>query len=149
MSAAGTRSFTLVAVIAAAVTLMLSGCAKTAATSGGASTPVPVRTVTVGDADKGGTVHVTPGSTVQVVLASTYWSIEGSSNADVLSQVGTPSVLPSPGCVPGQGCGTVTGVFRAVAPGTAAITASRTSCGEAMPCTGDRGSYRVVVVVGG
>jgi hypothetical protein len=48
-----------------------------------------------------------------------------------------------------MGCGTVTAVFRAVAPGSATITASRTTCGEALLCTGSAGAYEVTIVVSG
>ena len=51
------------------------------------------------------------------------------------------------GCVPGEGCGTVTALYDAVAPGRADVNAKRTSCGEAMSCTGNLGFYRVTVVV--
>lgn len=150
MVATGQPSITrAVVTVTAGALVLLTGCAKAQGTSGGASTPSPVQTVTVGDNDTGRTLHVTPGSSVKVVLGSTYWTFGHSSDGGVLSLVGTPNVVPSGGCVPGQGCGTVTGVFRAMAPGTATITASRTSCGEAMRCTGDQGSYRVVVIVDG
>ncbi len=49
--------------------------------------------------------------------------------------------------MPGGGCGTVTAWFNADGPGTAVVTASRTSCGEAMACGGGAGSYRLTVIV--
>jgi hypothetical protein len=49
--------------------------------------------------------------------------------------------------VPGQGCGTVTAVFAAIAPGSARLTASRISCGEALRCTGSDGVYVLTVTV--
>jgi hypothetical protein len=54
-----------------------------------------------------------------------------SSDVAVLTPLGTPVVTAVlNGCVPGQGCGTVTLRFRAVAP-EAVVLAERTSCGEA------------------
>jgi len=99
------------------------------------------------DADKGHTLTLHLGDTLVVSLASTYWQVEGSSDTSVLRASGQPAVAPSPGCVPGSGCGTVTQSFTAVATGTADVTASRTGCGEARRCTGDEGHYQVTVVV--
>jgi plastocyanin len=130
----------------AAAAVLLSACAKTSAGPSGATPPPPV-TVKVADADNGKTVHVPQGSTVRVVLGSTYWTVQDGSNHQVLALQGAPTVLPSGGCVPGQGCGTVTATFRALAAGTSVITASRTTCGEALRCTGSEGSYRIVVIV--
>jgi len=75
--------------------------------------------------------------------------IHGSSDTAVLSQVSGPSPQPQrSGCVPGGGCGTVTAVYRGTAPGQAQVTASRTSCGEAMGCTADKSHFVVYVIVG-
>jgi hypothetical protein len=102
--------------------------------------------LTLTDADKGRTVPVHVGDEVQVVLGSTYWTVQASSDPAVLASVGQPVVAPQPsGCVPGEGCGTVTATFRAAGPGTATVSAGRTSCGEAMGCTGDSGSYEVTL----
>jgi hypothetical protein len=46
-----------------------------------------------------------------------------------------------------MGCGTVTAVFHALKPGQATISASRTTCGEALLCTGSAGAYEVTIVV--
>jgi hypothetical protein len=106
------------------------------------------RVVTVGFGDKGSTVNLRVGETLRVVLDSTYWSIKPSSNANVLAARGVPVVAPRlVGCVPGQGCGTTTALFRALAPGVASISASRASCGEAMRCTLGNGSFKVTVRV--
>jgi hypothetical protein len=103
------------------------------------------------DADNGHTVTLRVGQRLDVQLASTYWQIDPPAAPDILHQVGQPSVAASPpsysGCVPGEGCGTVTATFIAVGVGQTAVTASRTSCGEARGCTGGEGSYRLVVVV--
>ncbi|HXM58436.1 MAG TPA: hypothetical protein VOB72_23755 [Candidatus Dormibacteraeota bacterium] len=110
---------------------------------------IGARTVTARDQDNGHAVSVRVGDRLQLVLGSTYWKLDGSSDEAVLRPAAAPAVSPSPGCVPGEGCGTVSGQFDAIAPGRADVTASRTSCGEAMACTGGQGSYRVTVVVTG
>jgi hypothetical protein len=108
------------------------------------------RTVVVHDQDNGHAVSLRAGERLQVVLASTYWMVLGSSDPDVVRQAAQPAVSPQvTGCVVGEGCGTVTALFDAVAPGRADVSAKRTSCGEAMSCAGSLGSYRVTVVVAG
>jgi hypothetical protein len=107
--------------------------------------------VTASEADNGRTFTVRSGSRVTLTLHSTYWSILGSSAPAVLHQVGGTSTRPAkPGtCVPGQGCGTVSASFIAVSRGDAVLTASRTTCGEALRCTPGQGYYSVHVVVAG
>lgn len=92
---------------------------------------------------------VAKGSTIQVVLASIYWMFPPAIKPSVLAPVGTPVTAPAPigTCMPGVGCGTVTATYKAVGTGTATISASRTTCGEALVCTGDNGSWSVAVVV--
>jgi hypothetical protein len=53
------------------------------------------------------------------------------------------------GCIPAQGCGTVTATFDAIAAGRADLSATRTSCDEQQSCIGNPGFYRVSVVVAG
>lgn len=127
-----------------AAALVVVACGG-AASSGASVRPTAVR---VTDADNGRTVSLARGDQLTVTLASTYWSISGSSNPGVLRLDGQP--LASPGsCPPGVGCGQVSATFTAVGTGRADVTASRSSCGEALSCTGGAGSYRVAVVVGG
>jgi hypothetical protein len=109
--------------------------------------PLPRHSIAVSDAANGATIRIHTGTRVTVRLGSTYWTFQGSSNPAVLRQVGTPTVKPRGGCVPGAGCGTVTATFVARHPGTATVTASRTTCGEALRCTGGQGSYTLTVVV--
>ena len=116
-------------------------------------TPVPVTVTTSGDvsvtdAANGQTVTIAQGHTLSVTLGSTYWIFNGSSNPAVLQQEGQ-ATYRSTSCVPGGGCGTATMRFKAVAPGRAEVSASRTSCGEALACGPDQGSFRIVVVVTG
>ena len=108
------------------------------------------RTVVVGDQDNGHTVSLRSGERLEVVLASTYWQVDGSSNANVSRPTAPPTVRPQvTGCAVGGGCGTVTALFDAVGPGRADVSAKRTSCDEAMSCTGSLGFYRVTAVVAG
>jgi hypothetical protein len=82
------------------------------------------------------------------VLASTYWTLQPSSNPIVLQPNGQPIVAPQiRGCVPGQGCGTVTTDFTASTTGTAIVTATRTTCGEALACTPANSHYEVTITV--
>jgi hypothetical protein len=46
-----------------------------------------------------------------------------------------------------MGCGTVTATFRGLRGGQATISASRTTCGEALLCTGSAGAFEVTIVV--
>ena len=87
-----------------------------------------------------------------MTLPTTYWTIQGSSDAQALVAIGDPVASPAPvdSCHFG-GCtalgGTTAQTFRAVAPGTATVTASRTTCGEAMGCVGVNGQCQLTVEV--
>ena len=41
----------------------------------------------------------------------------------------------------------LTATFKAVAQGSSLVTASRTSCGEVLPCAGSAAKFEVTVVV--
>ena len=115
------------------------------------STAVLPSNAQVTEADNGQTVTATVGSTVTVTLENTYWMIGASSDPAVLALESGPTTsgaAPS-SCLPGMGCGEVTAAFRALAPGQATITASRTTCGEALLCTGSAGAFAVNIVVSG
>lgn len=119
------------------------------AAAGASATPAPVGS-TVSEAQNGAIVGASRGQTVTLVLHSTYWKLGGSSDDSVLKLIGGPAVQPSPqGCVPGQGCGTVTAQYGATGDGQATLTASRTICGEALRCTEAQGRFTVTVVVSG
>ncbi len=114
------------------------------------STPAgPASTTELTEADNGRTVTVAVGATVTLVLHNIYWQVQDSSKPSVLTMVGRP-VYSGAGtikCIPGTGCGTVTATFKAVAQGSALISASRSSCGEALQCTGGAGKFEVTVAV--
>jgi hypothetical protein len=135
-----------------AVALALTACSGAVATTRSATpratrSAAPGSTVTV-DETASGAVSLRVGQQLIIDLHSTYWMVQGSSNPPVLTMDGAVVVSPSPdGCVPGQGCGTVTADFHAIAPGDAVVNASRTSCGEALRCTGGQGTFRLTVHV--
>lgn len=112
------------------------------------TTPPAAGRITVDERDDHHSVRLSVGQQVQVVLASTYWQIQPSSDPAVLTLVGSPQVSPKPsGCVAGAGCGTASATFLAKAPGRVTVVATRTSCGEALGCSAAAGRYAVTVVV--
>ena len=104
-----------------------------------------------GTADNGHTVTLAVGDTLVVTLSSTYWQFRAAAPASVLhlvsSQITPEATQNGARCVPGQGCGTNTATFLAAASGQATVSAARTSCGEAMLCTGGQGTFTLTVVV--
>jgi hypothetical protein len=132
--------------------LLLAGCTvgSDASPSGQSAIPAPTPSnLHVNEADNGHTVTVGVGSEITLELANTYWQVQASSDPAVLALVSGPTASgagPS-ACLPGMGCGIVTATFRALTPGQATITASRTTCGEALLCTGSAGAYAVTIVV--
>ena len=105
-------------------------------------------TTTVHSRDKGTTVTVHPGDTVQVSLSSTAWTIEDAHGAALTAKgPQTTTFVPGPTCHPGQGCGTTDRAFRAVTAGTAQLVATRTQCGEALQCTPATSRWQVTVRV--
>jgi hypothetical protein len=156
------------AVTVAAGLCALAGCAASSAAPGRAGSASASATpssapsasaapggtagrVVVDERDNHKVVRVSRGSVVTVVLHSTYWRFGPAPAPHVLPQISAPHVSPRPpnagGCVPGQGCGTVTVAYRAAAAGTVFIRASRVSCGEALRCTGGNGLFSVTLIV--
>jgi hypothetical protein len=126
-----------VAIVAAA---LAAGCASQG--SGAAAAPATVQAghsaaqadhaaVVVDEHANNTTVQVVAGVEVVLELHSTYWMNVASSQPAVLRQDGEPRVQATQ-CVPGGGCGQVQAAFSAVAVGTAVLSASRVSCGEAL-----------------
>ncbi|HEX9034343.1 MAG TPA: hypothetical protein VF834_21060 [Streptosporangiaceae bacterium] len=102
------------------------------------------------DSSNGATVRMRVGGRLELTLSSTYWQVRGSSAPAVLRQDGPARVLPRPGtcpAIPGLGCAPVRVLFTALAPGTAVISASRTTCGEALACRPDQRHFSVTIVV--
>ncbi|MEV8563723.1 hypothetical protein AB0478_46725 [Streptomyces sp. NPDC051917] len=124
----------------------ISACGADAAQSAAPTTPAPLR---LDERTNHTTVSATVGTSVVVTLHSTYWSDLTSRTPDVLAAAGASRVTSAHTCAPGRGCGTVELALRAVRPGSADITARRTSCGEARRCVGDEGRYSVTVKIRG
>jgi hypothetical protein len=94
------------------------------------------------------TVRVAVGSRVEVLLHSSYWMDFASSQSAVLRADGPARVLPATQtCVPGGGCRPVLATFTATGAGTAVLSASRTTCGEALACGLANSRYQVTIVV--
>ena len=134
--------------------LVVAGCSSSASTTppGGhgatsATNAPPAHATVVTDTQNGHVVAARVGDVLQVQLGSTYWRFAPISG-HVLHTQGAPSFDPGPSCVPGGGCGTITQSFRALRKGTAHITASRTTCGEALRCAPNESRFSVTVVVG-
>jgi hypothetical protein len=104
---------------------------------------------TLGDMACGTSVDVKLGTRVTVSLASTYWTIQGSSRPAVLAQVGVMTYGKGVNCppFPGTGCGTANLTFEAVGLGQAVISAGRTTCGEALACQPGEGRDRCTITV--
>jgi hypothetical protein len=98
----------------------------------------------------GHTLTLKVGQHLELVLGSSYWTVRGSSVPAVLRQDGPSQLLKRPPTcapIPGLGCVPIRTDFSAVAPGTAVITASRQSCGEAMRCPPSKERFTLTVVV--
>jgi hypothetical protein len=142
----------LMAVVVAVfvVSLMTSvGCGTaTSRTSGpvaGGSMVIVVR-----DDANGKAVSAKAGDRIELILSSSYWHVTGSSVPSVLRQDGSSVLLSRPSScpdVPGLGCIPVRADFTALTDGKAAITASRSACGEALRCMPDQTRFTVIVVV--
>ena len=97
--------------------------------------------------DNHSTISVKKGTYLKLVLHSTYWQMNAPSS-DVLRQIAEPKYISDfAGHIPGMGTGTVTMEYSVEKIGKAEITASRTSCGEALLCTGDQGQFSVTIQV--
>lgn len=138
-----------------AVALVIAGCGSGLASAGHSQPPsggtaMPIAVTVSSDHVNGRTVRVHVGERLNLILSSTYWQLHGSSAPAVLRQNGAITLLPRPSScpkLPGLGCVPVRASFEAMAPGTAVITASRTTCGEALACAADLRHFRVTIVV--
>src|SRR5581483_8550966 len=103
----------------------------------------PGHTVTVGEGANGSTVTLARGDRLQVVLHSTYWQFAPVSNPAVLAVDGGSQTDPGTNCpsFPASGCAPVTQTYTAARASSAGVSASRTSCGEAMGCPPSKSSF--------
>jgi hypothetical protein len=108
-----------------------------------------VSEVKVDGSKNGQSVQVHVGDVVKITLSSTYWTFDQGSDPLVVKEQGAQVVTPDPigSCLPGMGCGVTTAWYKAMSAGSATVSASRVSCGEALRCVGNEGVYRVTVVV--
>jgi hypothetical protein len=113
------------------------------------SAPTSSEVIVLTEADNGKTVVIGGDQLVRLELHSTYWMISGSQNPSVLRPTSGQTAVPSPGCVPGQGCGTVFATYQTVSDGHSRLVASRITCGEALACTPSNGTFAVLVIVQG
>ena len=142
-------SYRVGAVVAAAWFFGVTG-AGTAATAPDLSPPASNAgdPLTLSDADNGRTIQLTRGAEFRLVLRSTYWRPNGTSNPAVVAAEGPPTTAAgSEACVPGAGCGTVTQSFVAVGAGQAEVSADRSLCGEALRCRPGQQHFAVSLVV--
>jgi hypothetical protein len=101
------------------------------------------------------TAKVRLGSQVTLTLHSMYWSLTPVKVKASLTEKGSvikKPIFPSPtapaGChIVGSGCGSQSWTFIATKLGITHLRATRTSCGEAMLCTGSNGAYLVTLKV--
>jgi hypothetical protein len=106
------------------------------------------KTFSISESNNGQKIQVLVGTILKITLHSTYWGVSSTSN---LKLIGTPQISPitpsqsaPANCQhPGTGCGTVIWSFKAMKRGTAAFSATRTSCGEALRCTSDQILFKV------
>jgi hypothetical protein len=134
----------------AAVALLLAGCGSGMPSGGGRHSHSPGSMTVSSDHANGRKLHVTVGERLDLILSSTYWQLRGSSAPAVLRQDGAAKPMPRPSScpkLPGLGCTPVRTSFLALTPGTAVITASRTTCGEALACAADQRHFRVTIMV--
>jgi hypothetical protein len=133
---------------AAAAALLMAGCGSAAARS---PRPRPPGAVTSArDNANGTTVRLHVGDRLKLTLSSSYWNVHASPVPAVLRQDGPARLLPRPSTcpdIPGIGCTPVQTLFTALARGTAVITATRTTCGEALACAADQRRFTITVVI--
>ncbi len=114
-----------------------------------------VTTTLLSEKNASKTVVVKLGSKIELSLHSMYWQLTVPAKSSSLTSKGAPilkPILPGPkapaGCrIAGSGCGTQIWVFSATKVGLTHLVASRTTCGEAMQCTGANGRFTVSVKV--
>ena len=149
------RSWIASGLILAGCAAFGTGCAATSSQPGPGTSPSASPSTTVAgnpfvldEHAKGKVTRITVGTSVKLILHSSDWNINNSSSPKVLAEIGEPTQLPvTPSCPPGVGCNPVQATFTAMTPGTAVLSASRISCGEAMLCAPGQRHFQVTVIV--
>jgi hypothetical protein len=141
----------LTAEVTVAVVSMLAaaGCGTAAS---GANGPIARghAVIVVRNNANGKAVSARAGDRIELIMSSSYWHVTGSSAPSVLRQDGPAVLLPRPrNCpaIPGLGCTPVRADFTALTTGEAVVTATRSTCGEALRCGPDQTRFAVTVVV--
>ena len=128
----------------------VAGCASPGGTTGTPPAVANHPAIVLDEHPNSSTVQVVVGRRVELLLHSSYWTDFGSSQSAVVRADGSVRMLSTgQHCVPGGGCNPVLATFMAQAVGTAVLSASRTSCGEALRCSPANSHYRVTIVVTG
>ena len=143
------RLVALAMAVFAASIVTSAGCGTAASRTSGHAAGGPM-VIVVRDNANGKAVSARAGDRIELILSSSYWHLTGSSAPRVLRQDGPPALLPRPSScpdIPGLGCTPMRADFTAVTSGKAVITASRSSCGEALRCKPDQTRFAVIVVV--
>ena len=106
-------------------------------------------TLTLSEISHGRTFVVAPGEHVTLTRHSTYWNLLPLATQRSLRQSGATKVVgvlaAASHCVPGQGCGTVSAHYVALAPGLVRLCATRTGCGEALRCSPAQSSWTALI----
>ena len=118
--------------------------ASLALTLTSAAPALAAASVTAGDAQNKAAITLHPGDSLHVVLKSTAWTIDPAHGRALATRGEQVVAVTRPG--PGAP-GTTSRSFAAVALGDATVTASRTTCGEALRCTPAQSAYRLTVHV--
>ena len=113
------------------------------------------KTIALSETSINKTISVKVGTHITLALHSMYWTLLKIPPYQALTQKGSATlkpILPGPGApkgctIPGSGCGTQSWKFVASKVGMTHLIARRTTCGEAMRCTGTHGRFEVTVKV--
>ena len=102
----------------------------------------------ISDDANGNSIAVLTNGMVHVVLHSTYWKFQPVTDSRVVGALRDPVVTTDPTVrIPGTGAGTISLDLRAVGPGTAQVSATRETCGEALRCAENQRTFAVTIVV--
>jgi hypothetical protein len=139
---------TLAGLTMTAALVVVAGCSSPQGIVASAPTSPDDPAIVLDEHANSSTVQVVVGRRVELLLHSSYWTDFGSSRSAVVRADGPVRTLPTAQrCVPGGGCHPVLATFMAETAGTAVLSASRTSCGEALRCGPGNSHYHVTIVV--
>jgi predicted secreted protein len=107
----------------------------------------------VSDRDNGRTVKLHSGQALVLSLGGAapgglYWQVQEAAPRSVLSSGASrhQPCAPHGPVIAGELCGTVSRTFVATSAGTATVTATRQSCGEALQCPPSASRFRLTVL---